>query len=629
MKKVIKHEYKSIIIQSDQPSENVTYYYHPTYNSLLTDIFALNNTYSEIVDVFSLNNRYDINKTVGEREIWAICITNESTRFQKPEVLFIGTHHGNERISTETGYWLAFWFAKNYYLNSWIQYLVDHREIYIIPLLNPDGHEMSQRFNGNGVDLNRNYDYDWSQSILSEPGTGPFSELETQCIREFVAEHQFINGMSWHSGAHGIYYPWSDYIHETGAYDPSPDDKLFNQQGRLMSREGGNYSEGYYEYGIGNDLFGPIHASWGDWAYAAGELNGKPYTQDPDGYVGTGILTYEVEISTFGTPKEETLGGEGIPGWIPKNIRLALVLIDLAEPYVMWDLENTLPYVQFPNGTKIYTTTPGSRLFFSWVVNGSIEVDETRLYWGSDPDPINKSEFEEQIQNGYASWDGGLYSQLITLPETGGSYYFTARAQVDSFANDSGAYQSSFSRYVKQRNWVKWSETIKNQIIIGQRDWYSSILRIQATTEMPSCEILSPTFGMVIGGEFPIKINIVGIEKSNMNNVTVSIDNYPYVIVECSQEEGVWIYNWDTKPISKGTHTIRAMFTTKNGIIGISSKLQVIVDNISDTTETESSTTEITIPFSDSKAGWNNYIFLILVWLSLEILIQYKRRVKM
>jgi carboxypeptidase T len=58
-----------------------------------------------------------------------------------------------------------------------------------------------------GVDLNRNYGYQWGyDDIGSSPdsnsdtyrGSGPFSEPETQAIRDFVTAHQFVVSLSYH-----------------------------------------------------------------------------------------------------------------------------------------------------------------------------------------------------------------------------------------------------------------------------------------------------------------------------------------------------------------------------------------------------------------------------------------------
>lgn len=69
--------------------------------------------------------------------------------------------------------------------------------LYIIPNANPDSEdapgEEAGRFNGNGVDPNRNFDCNWDSVAYwrdepISPGTNPFSEPETQVLRDFVGE---------------------------------------------------------------------------------------------------------------------------------------------------------------------------------------------------------------------------------------------------------------------------------------------------------------------------------------------------------------------------------------------------------------------------------------------------------
>lgn len=86
-----------------------------------------------------------------------------------------------------------------------VEYFSTHSEqipanvsLYIMPLANPDSlsgsvETKAGRLNGNGVDLNRNWDCNWSASaqwrtIPLDPGSGPFSEPETQALRDFFLD---------------------------------------------------------------------------------------------------------------------------------------------------------------------------------------------------------------------------------------------------------------------------------------------------------------------------------------------------------------------------------------------------------------------------------------------------------
>lgn len=74
-----------------------------------------------------------------------------SMKNRKPKVLIICQQHGTEPSGKEAALILA-----RYLLNNYI-FLLEKLDIYLIPLVNPDGAELGLRKNGNGVDLNMNY----------------------------------------------------------------------------------------------------------------------------------------------------------------------------------------------------------------------------------------------------------------------------------------------------------------------------------------------------------------------------------------------------------------------------------------------------------------------------------------
>lgn len=67
------------------------------------------------------------------------------------------------------------------------------------------------RFNGNYVDLNRNWDYRWEPKAYwgtreVDPGNAPFSEPETRALRDFILTLKPEQVVFFHSAARGIYY---------------------------------------------------------------------------------------------------------------------------------------------------------------------------------------------------------------------------------------------------------------------------------------------------------------------------------------------------------------------------------------------------------------------------------------
>ena len=158
----------------------------------------------------------------------------------EPEVLYLGLQHAREAIGGASMIFFMQYLCENYAVNAKIQALVNNREVYIVPCVNPDGYERNRRTNPNGggsqrknrrinagsdstnmgVDLNRNYGIDWGNcpgadntsnscgtSIATggtHYGSGAFSEPETQAIRSLVLSHHFVASIDQH--AYGPYY---------------------------------------------------------------------------------------------------------------------------------------------------------------------------------------------------------------------------------------------------------------------------------------------------------------------------------------------------------------------------------------------------------------------------------------
>jgi hypothetical protein len=194
-----------------------------------------------------------IGESVEGRQIWAIKISDNPNidEEDEPDVLFVGLHHAREWISAEVPFYLATNLVQKYGTDSAITMLIDNSEIWIVPVLNPDGLEYSRTFdrmwrknrrdNGDGsfgVDLNRNYGYEWgpdgsSNNTSDEEYRGPeaFSEPETRAIRDLILDptKSFQVVVSYHSYSELILYPWG-YTDE-----PAEDFPLMNTLGLEMS----------------------------------------------------------------------------------------------------------------------------------------------------------------------------------------------------------------------------------------------------------------------------------------------------------------------------------------------------------------------------------------------------------
>lgn len=119
------------------------------------------------------------------------------------KILLVGTMHGSE---SNTGDMLTSFIN---YLRGNQTAIGSDRTFIIVPYANPDGRASNQRFNANGVDLNRNWDLpDWQMQSYwlnnvypTGGGTVPFSEPENRALRDLILGENPVRIISYHSAA--------------------------------------------------------------------------------------------------------------------------------------------------------------------------------------------------------------------------------------------------------------------------------------------------------------------------------------------------------------------------------------------------------------------------------------------
>lgn len=201
------------------------------YNRMMCDIKILNSNYSDFIEYFS------IGKSVMERDIPCMCVGRGEKK-----LLLIGAHHGLEYLTS------AFLtkFLSNYivklitnteYFGHDIRELYKKATLFIVPMMNPDGVDIAinglditnpyhrrlismvgihsfdtvWQANARGVDLNHNYDADWSM-VAERPapskfgGEHPESEPETQAVVKLIRENNIDMILAFHSQGREIYY---------------------------------------------------------------------------------------------------------------------------------------------------------------------------------------------------------------------------------------------------------------------------------------------------------------------------------------------------------------------------------------------------------------------------------------
>jgi len=217
----------------------------------------------------------------------------------RPNVIFVATYHAREWAATEMALRLIRFLADSLSARPGGAALLASRDIWVIPVANPDGYEYTftndrlwrknRRANADGsfgVDLNRNHaaffafdDGGSSPQPSSETYRGPSaeSEPETRAIVAFHRAHPPVVAVSYHTYADAILYGWG---HASGLF--SGDEAAFEalagtplQPGALDSVTGS--SKTAYSPGPAWVLY-PTNGDYDEWAYR--ELGTLAFTEE-------------------------------------------------------------------------------------------------------------------------------------------------------------------------------------------------------------------------------------------------------------------------------------------------------------------------------------------------------------
>lgn len=261
------------------------YYTYPKMTQLLIDLEKNN---SDLMSIDSIGTTYE------GRNIWLVKLSdNVELDEDEPSVLFMGAHHGDEKPAFEV---LIFFI--NYMIEKYgaqdidddndgiinedpfdgidndqdgaidedpseeqVTNTIHNTQIFIIPMVNPDGVEANTRKNcapnydldgdnntisSYGVDLNRNYGYAWNYPYLFPEeyyleyltsdnsgiyrGEKPFCENETKAVKNFIENHNICISLSYHDYGEWMVFPWMHSSMHT------PHEALFRSIGTNMSK---------------------------------------------------------------------------------------------------------------------------------------------------------------------------------------------------------------------------------------------------------------------------------------------------------------------------------------------------------------------------------------------------------
>lgn len=275
-----------------------------TYEEMLTHLDQMAAYYPNLITAKAPLPNYT---TTEGRPIYWLKISGNPNQenSDKPQILYTALHHAREPLSMSQLIFYMYYLLENYKRNSDIKNLIDHTELYFVPCMNPDGYIYNQttmptgggmwrknrRDNSNGtlgVDLNRNYGHLWgyddsgsspNPNAATYRGSAPFSEPETQALRDFCLTHHFSVALNYHTYGNLLIYPWSHL-----PSSPTPDHDWFTHTANQLTWHN------RFKYGTSNETVGYLtNGDANDWLYGEQTLKNKVFAFTPEiGYNSSG-----------------------------------------------------------------------------------------------------------------------------------------------------------------------------------------------------------------------------------------------------------------------------------------------------------------------------------------------------
>ncbi|NBE82670.1 zinc carboxypeptidase [Micromonospora sp. NEAU-HG-1] len=252
-----------------------------------------------VADHPTIARKTSIGRSHEGRDLMAVKISdNVATDEAEPEILFNSQQHAREHLTVEMAIYLLNMFTDSYGSDSRITNIVNSREIWIVPTVNPDGSEYDiatgsyrswrknrQPNSGStavGTDLNRNWGYKWgccggssgSASSLTYRGPSAFSAPETKAMRDFVNSRvvggvqQIKANIDWHTYSQLILWPFGYTTANTTTGMTADQYSTFATLGQQMAATNGYTPEQSSDlYITDGDSLDWMWATYGIWAY--------------------------------------------------------------------------------------------------------------------------------------------------------------------------------------------------------------------------------------------------------------------------------------------------------------------------------------------------------------------------
>lgn len=275
-----------------------------------------------VADHPAIAKKISIGRSYEGRDLMAVKISdNVDTDEAEPEILFNAQQHAREHLSVEMAIYLLDLFTAGYGTDSEITGIVDSREIWIIPTLNPDGSEYDiaadsyrswrknrQPNSGSsyvGTDLNRNWNWQWgccggsSGSTSSETyrGGSAFSAPETKALRDFVngrvvgGVQQITVNIDFHTYSELVLWPYGHTTADTAGGMNADQANTFATLGRQLAATNGYTPEQSSDLYIADGI--SIDWMWGQHRIFAYTFEMYPRSSSPGFYPPDEVISRE------------------------------------------------------------------------------------------------------------------------------------------------------------------------------------------------------------------------------------------------------------------------------------------------------------------------------------------------
>lgn len=226
-----------------------------------------------------------IGQSVQGRDLWMAKLSDNVTSDEPEiEVKYVSTMHGDEVVGEENCLKLIDTLLTGYGIDPELTELMDDFEIFIMPLMNPDGREVPQRYNASGADLNRSFPDRCDDSVNTTAGRPP----EVAAIMNWEMEHDCVLSANFHGGAVVANYPWdNNHTHTNYVFSPTPENDLFYHVSYVYASHNNTmFNSTQFDDGITNGV---------EWYLASGTMQDWNYV-----WGGCKEVTMEVSLTKSG-----------------------------------------------------------------------------------------------------------------------------------------------------------------------------------------------------------------------------------------------------------------------------------------------------------------------------------------